>query len=82
MHSRSLLVVAILLVYLPAAQGTLADVHGSPSFESEYVVPAVHAAHTRLVETVPAADCPSPIGHVLHGVHESTLVTLLLVPAL
>ena len=57
-HVRSLLAVALNLVYVPAAHLALTATHASPLSAPEYVEPATHAAHCRSAVAEPSADMP------------------------
>ena len=57
-------------------------VQAPPVLAAEKVAPSSHAAHWRSVVAVPAADWPSPAGHVAHVAQLSTLRVPALAPAL
>jgi hypothetical protein len=55
-HLRSLVAVAMAVVYVPAAHGALTVLHTAPLVASENVSPTVHGAHWRSAVAEPALD--------------------------
>ena len=69
-QTRSLLLVAMAVVYDPAAHGALTSLHESPPLIAEYVVPTWQAAHVRSAVAEPAESWPKPAGQVAHATHD------------
>ena len=74
---RSLLAVAVALVYLPGAQGLLTATHAAVPPLAENVAPLWHGVHVLSAVAEPAAK-PKPAEHVAHAAQLSVAV----VPAL
>jgi hypothetical protein len=72
-HTRSLLLVAAVLVNVPATQFELVTVHASPLTLFDQPAPATHVAHWRSAEAEPGTSCPWPIGHKEYAMHEAPL---------
>ena len=70
-HLRSLLAVAMAVVYVPGAHGALTALHTAPLMAAENVSPTVHGAHWRSAVAEPALDCPYPTPHAVQTVHLS-----------
>jgi hypothetical protein len=68
-HVRSELVVALAVVYLPAAQAALTALQAAPLAVVEKY-PVWHAAHARSAVALPALVMPSPMGHVDQAAQE------------
>ena len=69
------------LVCSPVVQGGLIPVHALPLSLAEKVEPAVHAAHRRSDDAVPATDIPWPTPHVRHAAHTLWSASFANVPA-
>jgi hypothetical protein len=78
LHTRSLVAVAAMVMYVPAAHATLTAVHATILLVAENVAPATHAEHWRSTVLLPSVARPWPAGHVLQVVHATSFPTELL----
>ena len=81
-HLRSLLAVAMAVVYVPGAHGALTALHTAPLMAAENVSPTVHGAHWRSESEDPAVVMPNPIGHVDQTPHDMRSALAVNVPGL
>jgi hypothetical protein len=60
---------------------SVTGLHASPLLDAEYVVPGMHAEHTRSDAAVPVVDIPWPTGQVFQAVHEASPAVLVKRPS-